>query len=329
MQHSNNQVVGVDIAKETFCAYVHLSDQKVFFETFKNQEEGFLAFRKCLTANCIVVMEASGPYFLRLAQYLYDHQIQVSVVNPLAIKRFIQAQLRRSKTDKVDAQGIAEYGKRMELILWKPKADNIQKIRELNTLLERYQKQLTACTNQLTSLRSAGIKEKLCEKLLFQEIDYFQLLIKQVTEQMESLVDAQTQDLRKRIETIPGIGKKSSLLLLVACNCFDNFNNYKQVISYLGLSPRVYESGKSIRARASICKMGMSHVRRTLYMASRAARKHNAACRNLYDRLIAKGKPHKVAAIAVVNKLIKQVFAILKSGKVYDPFYEQKMEVAK
>ncbi|MEQ9440967.1 MAG: IS110 family transposase [Cyclobacteriaceae bacterium] len=329
MQHANHLVVGVDVAKETFCVYAQPVSQKAIFETFKNQEEGFRCLLKHLPENCTVVMEASGPYFLPLAQYLFDHQIQVSVVNPLAIKRFMQAQLKRTKTDRVDAQGIAEYGTRMDLVYWKPKAENIQKIRELNTLLERYQRQLTACTNQLTSLQSAGIKEDLCEKLLIQEIDYYQQLIKQVTGQMESLVDAQTQDLRKRIETIPGIGKKSSLLLLVACNCFENFDNYKQVISYLGLSPRVYESGKSIKARASICKMGMGHVRRTLYMASRAARKHNAACKQLYDRLIANGKPHKVAVIAVVNKLIKQVFAILKNGTIYDPSFGQKAVIAK
>jgi len=255
MQQPNYLIAGVDIAKETFCAHIQRTDQKAIFKTFKNQRGGFSSFLKQLPDECVVVMEASGPYFLPLAQYLHDHKIQVSVVNPLAIKRFMQAQLKRSKTDKVDAQGIAEYGKRMDLVFWKPKADNIQKIRELNALLERYQRQLTACSNQLASLQSAGIKEELCQELINQEIGYYRRLLRQVTDQMENLVDKQTSNLRQRIETIPGIGKKSSLLLLVVCDCFENFDNYKQVISYLGLSPRVFESGKSIRARASICKM--------------------------------------------------------------------------
>ena len=64
-------------------------------------------------------------------------------------------------------------------------------------------------------------------------------------------------------------------------------------------------------------------------MASRAARKYNAPCKALYERLRAKGKPHKVAIIAIVNKLIKQVFALVKSGSVYDPMYEQSKLAAK
>lgn len=106
-------------------------------------------------------------------------------------------------------------------------------------------------------------------------------------------------------------------MLIIATDGFGMFENYKQVISYFGLAPRIYESGTSVKGKGHICKMGMGQMRKVLYMAATSAIRCNKACKELYDRLRTKGKPYRVALIAAVNKLIKQAFAIAKSGKPY------------
>ena len=95
------------------------------------------------------------------------------------------------------------------------------------------------------------------------------------------------------------------------------FNNYRQVSSYFGLCPRIYDSGKSVHGKAHICKMGMGWIRRLLYMCSISAAKYNEACKDLYLRLTERGKPIKVVFIAIANKLIKQIFAIVKNNSLY------------
>src|SRR5690606_4528270 len=87
--------------------------------------------------------------------------------------------------------------------------------------------------------------------------------------------------------------------------------------SYIGLSPRIYESGTSVKGRSRICKMGMSRIRAMLYVCAWSAKKINKACKELFERLVEKGKAKKLALIAVANKLLKQAFAIANKNIFY------------
>ena len=107
------------------------------------------------------------------------------------------------------------------------------------------------------------------------------------------------------------------MALIVLSGGFTKFENAKQLCSYIGLSPRIFESGTSVRGKSRICKMGMSRIRAMLYVCAWSAKKCNKACKEFYNRLIEKGKPKKVALIAVANKLLKQAFAIAKSDNYY------------
>ncbi|WP_367355398.1 transposase [Atribacter sp.] len=91
-------------------------------------------------------------------------------------------------------------------------------------------------------------------------------------------------------------------------------------LSFLGLAPQISQSGKD-KGKAWLSKKGNGYLRRLLYLAALSASRSNAQCRELYQRLLAKGKPKKVALIAVANKLLRQAFAVLKSGCPYDPHY--------
>ena len=77
-----------------------------------------------------------------------------------------------------------------------------------------------------------------------------------------------------------------------------------------GIYRTIYQSGTSVNGSGKICKMGMGQMRKILFMGSLTAIRHNLACKKLFERLVEKGKPKKVALVAVMNKLIKQAFAV-------------------
>lgn len=141
--------------------------------------------------------------------------------------------------------------------------------------------------------------------------------IERLDKQIEELIAEDDKTVVKRLCSIPGIGKKTAVAVLTATKGMHGFNNYRQVSSYFGLCPRIYDSGKSVHGKAHICKMGMGWIRRLLYMCSISASQYNKACNDLYLRLTEKGKPIKVILIAVANKLLKQIFAIIKNNCSY------------
>ena len=102
---------------------------------------------------------------------------------------------------------------------------------------------------------------------------------------------------------------------------FSKFENASQLCSYAGITPTIRESGSSVRGRSRISKVGNRKLRNLLFLCSFNACKHNKACQAIYQRIVNKGKSKKLALIAVTNKLLKQCFAIAKSGRPYDQTY--------
>ncbi len=316
-------VVGIDISKATFDVYFTSPKGSPVTLKLDNNAKGFRKLVKRLAAYPAirVVMEASGPYYYALACFLHERQISVAVVNPLVIKRFSQMQLKRAKTDRADAKSIYEYGSIMETKLWQPLPANHLKIKQYYTARKQLLKHQHAVSQQLDAFQATGQVDNLLEKMMRADLRQTGEKIQAIEHQMEVLIQEENGVLKDQLESIPGVGPKTSLLLITTLRGFEDFDNYKQVISYLGLSPRIFESGTSVKGKTKICKMGMGEVRSCLYMAARSARKYNPACKALYDRLRAKGKAHKLAMIAVVNKLLKQAFAIAKSGQRFDINY--------
>ena len=110
-------------------------------------------------------------------------------------------------------------------------------------------------------------------------------------------------------------------MLIVFTQGFKYTKNHRQLISFAGLSPTEYSSGSSIKGKPKIYKRGGKNLRDVLYMCSMNAIKTNTACKALYQRLRAKGKTGKQGLIAVCNKLLKQVFAVVKNNSLYQPNY--------
>lgn len=317
----NTTILGIDISKDSFDVY----DQVKGHGQFINAPKGFAAFLKTLDRNSWVVMEATGSYHHRLALYLFEKGVAVSVVNPLVVKRFIQMKLNRVKTDKSDARMICRYGLQQELESWSPDPEYVAQCKEIQGVVQVYFKQRTALKNKLHSLQSKGLVKGKVITCLKRQLRHLDKEIAFLEDEMESLIKTNEPDLYTRIKTIPGLGKKTAILLIVATNGFKDFASSKQISSYFGLAPHERSSGSSVKGKTRIGKNGHPIIRNHLFLCSFTACMYNPQCKALYDRIVAKGKSKKLALIAVSNKLIKQAYGIAKSGLYYDENYRSKL----
>lgn len=311
------ETFGVDISKDVFD--VHGS--KSGHNQYKNDESGFKMFLKELPVNVIVVMEATGYYHYRLAQYLYKNEVVVSVVNPLSVKRFIQMKLAKVKTDKSDSKAICEYASINEVPLYNALTDVQSECLQLFRLMDVYIKHRTATKNKMHGEEVLGMPSKSVYRSLRRNKKHLDKEIADIELKLLSLVKQEQQEQLTLLTSVPGIGIKTALFLVVVTDGFTKFEKSSQLCSYVGITPTIRESGSSIRGRSRISKVGNKKLRNLLFLCSFNACKHNKACRELYERIVNKGKSKKVALIAVGNKLLKQCFAIAKSGRPYDETY--------
>nr|WP_232301563.1 IS110 family transposase [Formosa algae] len=295
-----------------------VTDSDGNYYQFKNTISGFRKFVKLLGSDSYCVMEATGYYHYQLAYYLLESGIKVSVENPLSVKRFIQMKLSKIKTDKSDSKLICEYAKQVELKLWKGNSKHQTECLQMTRLLAVYTKQTTMLKNKLHGEAVLGNPSKVVVSSLKRSLKQVQKEIKTLEDKLIILVKEVHQDVLTRLKSIPGIGAKTSLMLVVLTDGFERFTSGSELCSYAGLTPVIRKSGSSVTGRPRISKIGNQKLRSLLFMCSFNACKYNKACREIYERIVAKGKSKKLALIAVCNKLLKQAFAIAKSGLVYD-----------
>lgn len=310
--------IGIDIAKTNFALAIPQPQGSFLDYTLANTPAGFSQLLNLLPTHSHCVLEASGPYYLPLALFLTQQDRPLSVVNPLVVRRFSQMRLRRTKTDKADARLLSEFGANQTPPLWQAPTTLMSQLTQLQTLLEQYIKQRTALRNQQESFTHSGVPNPILEQSLQKSLDHLDEQIQTLEKQLDQLATTEYPSLYANLRSIPGVGTKTALCLLVLTRGFSRFESAKQLVSFVGLAPRIFESGSSVKAKAHICKLGNSRIRQLLYMASMQAKKANPACSALYDRLVGSGKPKLVALIAVAHKLVRQCFAIARSGVKFD-----------
>ena len=308
---------GIDISKDVFDIY----DNNGNYYQFKNSVSGFKKLLKFLDQTSICVMEATGYYHLRLAYFLLEHNQNVSVVNPLKINRFIQMHLSKIKTDKSDSKMIQAYGVKCEPNLWFGQSKTQQESLQLSRLLNIYVKQTTQLKNKLHGEEVLGFPSKAVVQSLNRQLKSLKKEIDNLEAKLLKNVKSEYQESLSLLKTIPGIGNKTALMLLVFTDGFNRFNSSKELCSYAGITPVIRQSGTSVNGRSRMSKMGNPKLRNLLFMCSFNACKYNQACKALFDRIVAKGKSKKLALIAVCNKLLKQAFAVVKNKLQYDSNY--------
>lgn len=312
---------GIDVSHTTLDVCYQNNLGELFHLKVNNNKQGFNKIMEHTGSNYHFVMEATGVYYIRLAFYLHAAHCSLSVVNALSIKRYIQMHLERNKSDKKDARWICKFAIEQQPEHWQMPDKAYFECKQMYNTIREYTEQNKRFSNQLHSLQLLPVPsvdtiksiEKI-KRMLTKEIECLEIKLAELIQQWQP-------EQYKNISSIKGIGKRATAMLIIFTQGFKHTNNQRQLISFAGLSPTEYTSGTSIHGKPRIYKKGGKNLRDVLYMCAMNALKTNAACKLLFDRLKAKGKTGKQALIAVCNKLLKQVFAVVKNNTLYQPNY--------
>lgn len=306
--------IGIDIGKDNFDAC-----QSGQVRRWRNTPQGIASFIRSLPPAAYCVMEATGEYGTRLAETLVAAGRTVSVVNPLIVKRFGQMKMRRAKTDRADAKLICLYAERQsdELRPFVPMSDAENAMAQEQSTRRHLVEQQTAIKNQLHALNQRPRPSKAACAALEATLESLKKAINELDKEIEKNAKHAVGKTYDLLVSIPGIGRIAAAALITATRNFERFDNAAQFASFIGICPRIVESGSSVRPRASMSKVGSAALRSLLFMAATVAMRHNDACKALAQRLGERGKAHKQICVAVINKLLKQVFALVKSGQPF------------
>lgn len=308
-------IIGLDISKDTIDATLHKTNGSIHYIKFKNNDDGLKQFRLWIKGNRIrkvyIGMEATGIYYEKAADMLSSYYT-VYVINPLKIKDYGKSRFNRTKTDKADSNLIADYIKRHQdtLIPYQiPKNKALQKLINLKNQLQQHQKQIK---NRLHSTEEDFIR------------NIHQDLIDTIQDKMEQVKIAISEQIKKQmdnnhyrnLQTIPSIGKDTASVLYAQLT-EKHFKTANQFVSYAGLSPAIIQSGTSVRGRGRLSRYGNRRLKSTLYMPALCAYRFNAFPK-LINNLKKAGKPKMVIIVAIMRKLAKLAYYIVKTGQPYD-----------
>jgi len=336
----------------------------------------------------VVGLEASGGLernwlkFFREMKTLCD--IKVFLLNPLAVRKFFERNLRRNKTDRISARNIAEYlfsGGRRKDFEYEPQIQGartlygcidaaigrrVQMQTQLQSLLPTVQPELvqycregipdwilnlltiyptaaqlakarakSVCKiNSITASRAARLiqaaKQSVASQIDESSAETVSFLTSEIKQQNQKIADLQkslTKSLKddpaiKIIDSIKGLGVWTATVLRLEYGNIERFYSAEAAVAYSGLDPRIDQSGDELH-NCGISRAGRIRIRAALYMPTLAAIRFNPIIREFYKRLIAAGKPKKVAIVACMRKLIHIVYACWITGRPFNPNHQQ------
>lgn len=313
--------IGIDISKVTFSVAFPLSSGEYEVKEFANGSEGIKTFLTLLDQQMHCVLEATGSYSMLLSYTLSEQGYAVSVINPRQAAHFSQMLLRVTKTDSMDAILLAKYGQHMQPAIFQPNSKIMLHLKQKRALLKQLKKQKMA----LICLQEAHAHQPTQDEDTQSTMQSMVEAIERHQEKVEQSLYQTTQQayakLMSIITSVKGIGKEIATTLIVTTAGFTRFDNAKQLAKFIGICPTHFQSGSSVKGKSTIARRGDPHLRSLLYMATLSAIRHNKACKEFYQRLKAAGKASKVALIAVANKLIRQIFALVASNTMYQDGY--------
>ena len=313
-------IVGIDISKDWLDA-AWREAQRLRSERYEYTAEGLQRLLKQAPAGACFVMEATGVYHARAALALFEAGRQVSVVNPLVIKRYGQMHLARAKSDSADARLIMRYGEQQSPAPWRPASEQVQALQQAHGWLHDLLGERTRLLNRQHAHQLRGRPSTFVQRQMHARIKRLEADIAACEQHLQVLVKKTFEHLYVRLQSIPAIGPKTAIELIIVTDGFTRFDDVKALCAYIGVSPSTFESGSSVRGNGGIAKMGNGRMRQLLYMCSWTARQCNPACARLYQRLQAAGKPAKVINIAIAHKLLRQAFAVATKNQVFSTQY--------
>lgn len=300
-----SRVLGCDVGKEEVVVF-DSSSQRI--AQFANRSDSLAEFAASLDPNCIVVCEATGGYELILLAALIGAGVPAHRADARKVKAFIRSFGTLGKTDALDAKALARYGveRGRELPLWRARDE--QRLKLQSFVLAR--RDLVADRLAYQNRRDAPGAEPL-RAVYDQLLEAFEARIQELDAQIRALTES-CQPIAvavKALVVIPGLGLKTAAALIALLPELGTTTN-KRISSLAGLAPHPDQSGSADRYRW--VRGGRPEVKKSLFMAAMAARKHNPTLRAFFERLVANGKKPLVAIVAVMRKLVTYANAVLR-----------------
>jgi transposase len=313
-------VLGIDVGKSEVHA-VLLDGDRTARRSFPNSRSGFAQLDGWLRNRKVqrvhACLEATGGFSEALAEHLYDAGHLVSIVNPSRVKAFAGSELLRTKTDAIDAALIARFCRSQRPTPWTPPP---LEMRELRALLRRYEALQEMRVQESNRLEAPGTIGTVRQSVIA-VLEHLDRQMKEIQSQIKSIIDDHP-DLRGRrdlLTSIPGIGERTAEVLLGEIDV-EQFSNAKQVAAFAGLSPRHYQSGKIV-GKSRLSKTGSPRLRKALFFPAISAMKWHPGFSRFARRLSELGKPRLLIIAAIMRKLLVLAFAVLRSGRPYDPAF--------
>jgi len=273
-----------------------------------------------------IVFEPTGTYSDKLEHTLIEMGFVYNRINPTQSHHFACSIGVLNKTDRQAAFTLAQMGKALDLPIYQPASQSVKKRKGLLKALSNLETEQERYKNRLHAEVQLVQPDK---DLISMYQDLIKIYKDKITELQKKLVDqedAEFQATKKLGMTVCGIGEVNAVWLLTFTNGLENFDVDKRVVKFLGLAPGSHRSGSSINKKSGINKGCAGKIRGNLFMGAKSAIRYNPACKDLYHRLRGRGKNYYQAMVAVMAKMVKQFFAVIKSGIPFDKEYHLKYQ---
>jgi transposase len=299
-----DRVVGVDVSKGRLDAHDLGQDRRL---SVRNDAAGIGRLAAWAGPGTLVVMEASGGYERPAQRRLVEHGLKVAIVNAKRVRDFARASGRLAKTDRVDAEVIARYGAFARPPATPAPDAAVRELAELLAFRQRLVGEITARQQQLGHLETPLLRRRAQADLARLRRDQAEI------ETLLRRAIARTPGLARGfvlLTSMPGVGLILAATLLAELPELGTLDR-RQIASLVGVAPLATDSGLK-RGQRSIAA-GRGTVRRVLYMAAVSASRGSSRFAHFYRRLVARGKPPKLALIATMRKMLGTLNAIARA----------------
>ena len=300
-QRTEKHYVGIDVCKtklDVSCPAFPGNGHEVFANTTAGMRALFEKLAT-LDAPAHLIVEPTGGYERLLLETAFARQTALSRVDALRVRRFAQARGSLAKTDKVDAEVLSAFGLAFSPVEALALSDE-QKA--LAAVARRRERLVAARTREKNALEKAS--DPFVIKDIRASLAFLERHIASCEKQLDTIIraDQVMTSKRRRLESVKGVGPATSALLIASLPELGVATD-TGICALIGVAPLNNDSGPK-RGNRSI-HGGRAHVRRGLYMPVMSAVRFNPILNEFYERLIAKNKPHHVALVAAMRKLIR------------------------
>ena len=325
-----NHFIGADISKQTVdICLVDANDinNSIFRIKVPNSKTGVATLTKQLKRHKIepdgllICLEFTGLYSRCFALNLLKYNYNVWLEMPYKIKHSIG--LQREKTDKADAKVIAHYACRFSdkaklLTIEEQKFENLQ---DLMKQRERLLQGKLSLIKAVQEMRNMDLKEQamMLEKSNKVAVRGFEKAIEIIEDQIDEYVNVnpEIQKQAQILQSIPAVGKITSLTFIAMTRGFTRVQNSKSLACYCGVAPFAKQSGTSIKGKAKVSLMANRKLKTSLHMCAMRSVRMEGHFKEYYYRKVEEGKNKMLVLNAIRNKIATRMYALIKEDRFY------------